>query len=79
MRNFVAKHDFNRASTHKTEKDYSRLSSHDLAMLAEEAQEELWNDDLMEDLYWAELHQEEDDYFAEMASIFRKHTNELTY
>ena len=26
MRNFVAKHDFNRATVHKTAKDYQRLS-----------------------------------------------------
>lgn len=28
MRNFVAKNDFNRASTHKSARDYTRLSSH---------------------------------------------------
>jgi cyclopropane fatty-acyl-phospholipid synthase-like methyltransferase len=28
MQNFVAKHDFNRAATHKTAKDYSRTQKH---------------------------------------------------
>lgn len=30
MRNFVAKNDFNRASTHKSARDYTRLSSHEV-------------------------------------------------
>lgn len=30
MRNFVAKYDFNRASTHESDKDYKRLSKKDL-------------------------------------------------
>jgi hypothetical protein len=30
MRNFVAKHDFNRASTHKSLKDYTRVSQQEL-------------------------------------------------
>ncbi|EJB4242373.1 hypothetical protein MT068_001464 [Salmonella enterica] len=39
MRNFVAKNDFNRASTHKSARDYTRLSKHELL---EEVMEEDW-------------------------------------
>lgn len=35
MRNFVAKNDFNRAATHKSARDYSRLSKHELYDLLE--------------------------------------------
>ncbi|QDK00033.1 hypothetical protein BNKMLPFJ_00163 [Escherichia phage vB_EcoS-26175IV] len=40
MRNFVAKNDFNRASTHKSARDYTRLSKHELL---EEIMEENWD------------------------------------
>lgn len=45
MRNFVAKNDFNRASTHKSERDYTRLSKHELYELLEEEfyMEENWD------------------------------------
>lgn len=36
MRNFVAKHDFNRGGAHKSPRDYTRLSNHDLLELMEE-------------------------------------------
>lgn len=44
MRNFVAKNDFNRASTHKSERDYTRLSKHELYELLDEefSMEEDW-------------------------------------
>lgn len=40
MRNFVAKNDFNRASTHKSARDYTRLSKYELL---EEIMEENWD------------------------------------
>lgn len=45
MRNFVAKNDFNRASTHTSAKDYTRLSKHELYELLEEefSMEENWD------------------------------------
>ncbi|QTJ63323.1 hypothetical protein [Salmonella phage STWB21] len=49
MRNFVAKNDFNRASTHKSARDYTRLSKHELL---EEVMEEDWGvyyDDTLEE------------------------------
>ena len=44
MRNFVAKNDFNRASTHKSARDYNRLSKHELYELLEDefSMEEDW-------------------------------------
>ncbi len=36
MRNFVVKHDFNRGGAHKSLRDYTRLSNHDLLELMEE-------------------------------------------
>lgn len=43
MRNFVAKNDFNRAATHKSARDYTRLSKHDLLEeIMEEIMEEDW-------------------------------------
>ncbi|QGH45278.1 hypothetical protein [Bacteriophage Eos] len=44
MRNFVAKNDFNRASTHASARDYCRLSKHELYELLEEefSMEEDW-------------------------------------
>lgn len=49
MRNFVAKNDFNRASTHKSARDYTRLSKHELL---EEIMEEDWGvyDDIEEEI-----------------------------
>lgn len=32
MRNFVAKNDYNRAATHKSARDYSRPSKHDILL-----------------------------------------------
>ena len=49
MRNFVAKNDFNRASIHKSARDYTRLSKHELL---EEIMEEDWGvyyDDTLEE------------------------------
>lgn len=45
MRNFVAKNDFNRAQTHKSALDYSRMSTHELYLLLEEEfhMEENWD------------------------------------
>lgn len=53
MRNFVAKNDFNRASTHKSLKDYVRAAKHELLDMAQ--------DDL-DQLMWEEecLYMEED-------------------
>lgn len=51
MRNFVAKNDFNRAATHKSARDYSRLSKHELYDLLESefVMEEDWG------VYYPEL------------------------
>lgn len=49
MRNFVAKNDFNRASTHKSARDYTRLSSHEVMDLAVD---ELDLDDLYMEENW---------------------------
>ncbi|AAS77134.1 hypothetical protein T5p086 [Escherichia phage T5] len=44
MRNFVAKNDFNRASTHKSARDYTRLSSHEVMNTCYEELEGSWNE-----------------------------------
>ena len=49
MRNFVAKNDFNRASTHKSERDYSRLSKTDLLDLVMEEDWGIGDADLIPD------------------------------
>lgn len=49
MRNPVSRHDFNRASTHKSEKDYTRLSKHDLQALVMEEDWGIGDDDLIPD------------------------------
>ncbi len=49
MRNFVAKNDFNRASTHKSEKDYTRLSKYDLQALVMEEDWGIGEEDLIPD------------------------------
>ncbi|AFQ22242.1 hypothetical protein My1_083 [Pectobacterium phage My1] len=46
MRNFVAKNDFNRASTHRSIKDYVRVSEHEILANEElypEIMEENWD------------------------------------
>lgn len=49
MRNFVAKNDFNRAVTHKSEKDYTRLSAHDIMNLVMEEDWGIGDADLIPD------------------------------
>lgn len=45
MRNPVSRHDFNRASAHKSEKDYTRISKQELLELVEKD----WYEDLIPD------------------------------
>ncbi|EJT0117280.1 hypothetical protein NVX19_003531 [Salmonella enterica] len=49
MRNFVAKNDYNRASTHKSARDYTRLSKHELLEESMDAWEDLDDVGLLED------------------------------
>ncbi|CCI88505.1 hypothetical protein BN79_096 [Yersinia phage phiR2-01] len=49
MRNFVAKNDYNRASTHKSARDYTRPSKHELL---EEVMEEDWG------VHWDDMEEE---------------------
>jgi len=44
MRNFVAKHDFNRAVTHKSLKDYSRISQQEIMEEWDEMMDE-WDEE----------------------------------
>lgn len=63
MRNFVAKHDFNRASTHKSLKDYTRVTSQEVMDTVYEELEDSWDDfgipKMEED--WALEHDDEED------------------
>lgn len=60
MRNFVAKHDFNRGGFHKSSSDYTRITNNALVQVADEALDELFWEEECNWMDWESQWDEED-------------------